>query len=63
MEVRIPPLAFIQACVGPDVAQLGQLVDEGLALAKSMEDEQALDFFTNIKRKLGELLADYGAGT
>lgn len=40
--------------VGLDADELMGLIDEGLGLARSMEDEEAVEFFTDIKRKLSE---------
>jgi len=40
--------------VGVDVEELAALIEEGLELATSMENEQAIEFFRDNKRKLSE---------
>lgn len=37
-----------------EVGELAGLVEEGLELATSMENEPAVEFFRGMKRKLGE---------
>ena len=41
--------------VGPDANELMDLIDEGLGLARSMENEKAIGFFSDVKRKLGSI--------
>ncbi|HET6493831.1 MAG TPA: hypothetical protein VFH61_00515 [Thermoleophilia bacterium] len=47
-------LLLAGAGAGLDVDETMELIDEGLALAKSMEDQQAIDFFVRHKRMLTE---------
>ena len=53
-DAVIARLLQAQAGVGLDSEELMKLIDEGFALAKSMEDEKRVAFFGDLKRKLTE---------
>ena len=53
-DAVIARLLQAQAGAGLDPEELMQLIDEGLSLATSMQNEQATEFFTDLKRQLTE---------
>lgn len=53
-DAVIVRLLQAQGGAGLDAEELMKLIDEGLSLATSMQNEQATEFFTDLKRQLTE---------
>jgi hypothetical protein len=53
-DAVVARVMLARAGAGVDAEELMGLVDEGLGLGRSMEDEGAVEFFSGVKRKLSE---------